>query len=75
MVTTYNLYIPGPYENFAEQATEERTGNGGQGVGKGTMGEGQGGSSGAARGGQPQGSGSGGMPWIPSGGGGGEKDS
>lgn len=22
MVTTYNLYIPGPYENFAEQATE-----------------------------------------------------
>lgn len=74
MVTTYNLYIPGPYENFAEQATEERTGNGGQGVGKGTMGEGQGGSSGAGGGGQPQGSGSGGMPWIPSGGGGGEKE-
>ena len=23
MVKTYNLYIPGPYENFAEQATEE----------------------------------------------------
>ena len=22
MMTTYNLYIPGPYENFAEQATE-----------------------------------------------------
>lgn len=21
-MTTYNLYIPGPYENFAEQATE-----------------------------------------------------
>ena len=47
MMTTYNLYIPGPYENFAEQATEvplgllvteiaqERTESGGQSVGQG----------------------------------------
>lgn len=29
MMTTYNLYIPGAYENFAEQATEVEMGMGG----------------------------------------------
>lgn len=61
MMTTYNLYIPGPYENFAEQATEERTEKKGQGVGQGTMNEGHGG------GGESEG-GSGGTPWMPKGG-------
>jgi len=62
MMTTYNLYIPGAYENFAEQATEERTEKKGQGVGQGTMNEGH------AGGGKSEGGGSGGTPWMPKGG-------
>lgn len=62
MVKTYDLYIPGQYENFAEQATEERTERKGQGVGQGTMGEGHGGGGGQSEGGSS-------MPWIPKSGG------
>ncbi|CAE7614373.1 unnamed protein product [Symbiodinium sp. CCMP2456] len=66
MMQTYNTYIPGPYENFAEQATEERAESGGNSVGQGTMGEGGGGGGGGSMvpgGGHEKGSGSGGLPW------------
>eukprot|EP00439_Symbiodinium_sp_Y106_P081445 s109_g20.t1 len=67
MMQTYNTYIPGPYENFAEQATEERAESGGNSVGQGTMGEGGGGAGGGGGmvpgGGHEKGSGSGGLPW------------
>ncbi|CAE7427631.1 unnamed protein product [Symbiodinium sp. CCMP2592] len=67
MMQTYNTYIPGPYENFAEQATEERAESGGNSVGQGTMGEGGGGAGGGGGmvpgGGHEKGSASGGLPW------------
>ncbi|CAJ1426906.1 unnamed protein product [Effrenium voratum] len=59
MSKTYDLYIPGPYESFAQDATEERTESGGNSVGSGTESEGQGGGGSHSEGTQEQSGGGG----------------